>query len=247
MEAGEHTFHKAAPVRTYRSSDSDGGVPRRRARSRHARSHSSDSQSYASGCGEGGATPLNGDATPHTAQRKTQRLLSSIRSYVPGQYRHGRSKYRRRRSGSAAQRSVSRITFVGEFGAGKSSVINTLLHVVSGSSPDEFTEAAPTGGALGSHVYLCSDFCRVVRARGRGRGAGRGLRSRQCVSMRSQVWPRVFVYRLATAPVSLPRVAAPCRCPVSLPTFRRRPTANASRGCLRSCGRRRARVCNSVV
>ena len=81
MEAGEHTFHKAAPVRTYRSSDSDGGVPRRRARSRHTRSHSSDSQSYApGGCGEGGATPLNGDATPHTAQRQSQRLLSSIRS-----------------------------------------------------------------------------------------------------------------------------------------------------------------------
>ena len=50
---------------------------------------------------------------------------------------------------------MSRITFVGEFGAGKSSVINTLLHVVSGSSPDEFAEAAPTGGALGS-TCICA-------------------------------------------------------------------------------------------
>lgn len=138
MEAGEPRRLVPAALRTRASSDSDGTQTRRRPR--RSRVPPVDSRSATASDHVPGSS-----VSPDAARRKAARLLQAIRGYVPGQYRHGRSKFRRRRT-AASRRSVSRVTFVGEFGAGKSSVINTLLHVVSGAPPEEFAEAALTGG-----------------------------------------------------------------------------------------------------
>lgn len=89
-------------------------------------------------------------------REEASRLLAAIRTYAPGNYSSLRTRHKRV-AGTAA-RAMSRVTFVGEFGAGKSSVINTLLHVISEAPAAEFVEVAPTGDGAQRQTQVADSY-----------------------------------------------------------------------------------------
>ena len=67
--------------------------------------------------------------------------LAALRAYTAGSLRKRSSEGNRYGSPQPAH---TRIAFIGEFGAGKSSLINTIWHVVAKSERDEFEKIFQT-------------------------------------------------------------------------------------------------------